>query len=600
MKPIRLTLTALSVFSFAALSAAPTEVQEPVQSAAPEDIYVPALQTPDNVYPAENSKPENVYVSDGYKKPNTVTVHGSVQADILFPETDVEIGTETYSDKVLGNIFGDVGLYSKYIDAGLRVEYLQHPLPGFVPDYKGWGVPNFYVKGKVGNFELTAGDFYDQFGSGFILRTYEDRALGIDNSIRGARFNTKNIRGFKFTALGGIQRRFWDWSLRSNIYGADAEVYIDQLSQKLTDKGVSWSFGASYVLKYERDEDIFVTEPDDPDHDYKLKLPKYVSAFDIRTLFGKNGWNFLLEYAWKSQDPSYFNNYTYPHGDAIMFSGSYSKSGLGALIQVKRSENMAFHSRRTESEAATYINNMPPFAYQSTYALASIYPYATQDAAGEWAFQAQFNYRFKRKTALGGKYGTMIKLNWSYIRGLKHSDFDQPHNTPAGTFGGKTSFFGMGEVFYHDLNVQIEKRIVRDFLLDFTYVNQLYNQTVIEGHGGNVKSNIFILEGKYTISKKVTARMELQYLTTKQDQKDWAYGLLEVSVLPYLMFSVSDMWNCGDTGTHYYMGAVTANYKANRFMIGYGRTRAGYNCSGGVCRYVPAFRGVQISYNYNF
>ena len=35
-------------------------------------------------------------------------------------------------------------------------------------------------------------------------------------------------------------------------------------------------------------------------------------------------------------------------------------------------------------------------------------------------------------------------------------------------------------------------------------------------------------------------------------------------------------------------------------MIGYGRTRAGFNCSGGVCRYVPATRGFQISYNYNF
>lgn len=26
----------------------------------------------------------------------------------------------------------------------------------------------------------------------------------------------------------------------------------------------------------------------------------------------------------------------------------------------------------------------------------------------------------------------------------------------------------------------------------------------------------------------------------------------------------------------------------------------GYNCAGGVCRYVPASRGFQISYNYNF
>lgn len=582
MKPTHVILS-LSLLTPIGLLAEP--VGEPTES-GPEYVYIPEEQKPDNVYFAPGLPKENN---------NTVAVHGSVQIDGLVPETDVEIGTETYKEKVLGNVYGDVGLYSKYLDAGLRFEYLEHPLPGYVPDYKGWGLPNIYLKGKIKNIELTVGDFYDQFGSGFILRTYEDRSLGIDNSIRGGRFNTKNIRGMRFTVLGGVQRRFWDWDLKSQIYGADAEIYIDQLSRSLTDKGVSWTFGASYVLKHEKDEDIFV-----PGTNYKLNLPKYVSAFDVRTLFGKNGWNFLAEYAWKSQDPSYFNNYTYPHGDAIMLSGSYSKSGLSALLQVKRSENMSFRSKRTESEGATYINNLPPFAYQSMYALASMYPYATQEAAGEWAFQAQFNYRFKRKTPLGGKYGTMIKANASYIRGLKRSEADKPLGSEYGTDGGKTKFFGMGEMFYQQYDVQIEKRVIRDLILDFTYVNQLYNQTVIEGHGGKVKANIFILEGKYTISKKVTARMELQYLTTRQDQKDWAYGLIEVSVLPYLMFTASDMWNCGGTGTHYYLGAVTANYKSNRLMIGYGRTRAGYNCAGGVCRYVPAFRGVQVSYNYNF
>lgn len=581
------TIITLSLLTLASIPRVYAEPNSEPAAEQPEYVYIPEEKSADNVYvvPA-SAKP---------KKPSGVTVHGSVQVDGLVPETDVEIGTETYKEKVLGNVFGDVGLYSKYIDAGLRIEYLEHPLPGYEPDYKGWGVPNIYVRGKIKNFELTVGDFYDQFGSGFILRTYEDRSLGIDNSIRGGRFNTKNLRGMRFTVLGGVQRRFWEWDLKSQIYGADAEIYIDQLSQTLADKAVSWTFGASYVLKHEKDEDIYV-----PGENYKLRLPLNVSAFDVRTQFGKNGWNLLAEYAWKSQDPSYFNKYTYSHGDAIMLSGSYSRSGLSALLQVKRSENMSFRSKRTESEAATYINNMPPFAYQSTYALAAMYPYATQDAAGEWAFQAQFNYRFKRKTPLGGKYGTMIKANAAYIRGLKRSEPDKPLGSEYGTNGGKTSFFGMGEVYYQQYDIQIEKRVIRDLILDFTYVNQSYNQTVLEGHGGTVHSNIFILEGKYTVSKKVTARMELQYLHTKQDQKDWAYGLLEVSVLPYLMFSLSDMWNCGDTGTHYYLGAVTANYKANRLMIGYGRTRAGYNCAGGVCRYVPAFRGLQISYNYNF
>lgn len=570
-----------------------------VTAAADDNVFIPGTPDNDNIYiPDSTENLTNVYLSQfssERKKSYGVSVHGSVQADILFPETDLEIGETVYNDKILGNLYGDVGLYSKYVDAGLRVEYLQHPLPGYEPDFKGWGVPNIFVKGKIKNYEITAGDFYDQFGSGFILRTYEDRALGIDNSIRGGRFATRGLNGMQFTVLGGVQRRFWDWDLKSQVYGANAEIYLNQLIDALARHNWSWMVGASYVLKHEKDEDIYV-----PNTNYRLNLPKYVSAFDVRTQFMKNGFDLLVEYAWKSQDPSYDNNYTYANGNAIMLSGSYARSGLGILLQAKRSDNMAFRSKRSQSLSAAFINNMPPFAFQSTYALAAIYPYATQAAPGEWAFTGNVTYKFKRKTALGGKYGTTLIVNASYIRGINREDPELFNGSQYGTNGGKTKFFGFGDTYYRDIDVMIEKRIVRDFQLNFNYVNQVYNQTILEGHGGNVHANIFILDGKWTMSKKVTARMELQYLQTKQDDRDWSFGLIEVSVLPYLMFSVSDMWNNGGTGTHYYMGAITGTYKANRLMLGYGRTRAGYNCSGGVCRYVPAFRGFQISYNYNF
>lgn len=264
---------------------------------------------------------------------------------------------------------------------------------------------------------------------------------------------------------------------------------------------------------------------------------------------------------------------------------------------------MSFRSQRDIVGNSAMLNNMPAFAYQHTYALAAMYPFSTQAAPGEWAFQGAFAYTFKRKTALGGRYGTKVKVNVSYIRGLDNHYFDlttEERFKLWGTNGLKSSFFGMGQEFYHDFNIQIEKKLTSSLQLSFLYMNQLYNQTVVEGHGGKVKSNIFVLEGKYKFDNRYTLRAELQYLTTRQDQKDWAYGLVEFTMLPYLMFSVSDMWNCGDTHTHYYMGGVTANYKANRLMLSYGRTRAGYNCSGGVCRWVPATRGFQIAYSYNF
>ncbi len=524
-----------------------------------------------------------------------VTVHGSVQSNILFPEEDYKIGTETYSDDVLTNTYANLGLFSQYVDAGFRVEYLEHPLPGFEPDFKGWGVPNVFVKGKYKGWELTAGDFYEQFGSGFILRTYEERSLGVDNSIRGGRLKVDALKGFRFTVLGGVQRVFWDWNTHSQVYGANIEFDANEYCRWMRDNSIVWTFGGSYVLKHERNEDILVAGTNN-----KLNLPKNVSAFDVRTHFYSKGFDLQLEYAWKSQDPSADNNYTYARGTAFMISTSYSKPGWSVFIQGKRSDNMAFRSRRSQQLSAAFINSLPPFAYQHTYTLAALYPYATQMAPGEYALQGAFAYSFKRGTAMGGKYGTKFKLNASYICGIDRDWVSDDKSQLPGTDWYVPGTESIGGTYYTDINLQMEKRITRDFNLNLMYMFQKYNKTVVEGHGGMINSNIFVAEGKYKFSKKLTLRCELQYLQTKDDQKDWCYGLAELSVAPYLMFTVSDEWNHGDTGLHYYMGAITGTYKGSRLMVSYGRTRAGYNCSGGVCRYVPASRGFQIAYTYNF
>lgn len=42
-----------------------------------------------------------------------VAVHGSVQADIVFPEVDNEINTGEYDHKILFNTYADVNLASQ-------------------------------------------------------------------------------------------------------------------------------------------------------------------------------------------------------------------------------------------------------------------------------------------------------------------------------------------------------------------------------------------------------------------------------------------------------------------------------------------------------
>lgn len=519
-----------------------------------------------------------------------ITVSGSIQSDILIPQDDDKIGTEETNDWALTNTYADVSVMSKHIDGGARFEFLKHPLPGFEKDFKGWGVPNIYLKAHFKNWNLTLGNFYEQFGSGFILRTYEERSLGVDNSLLGGRLVINPLPGVTIKALSGKQRHYWSYN-DAWVSGGDVEFGLDQWFKTMSEHGTYLTLGASWVNKYESDEDIMT------DATHKLNLPTYVNAFDVRANLQKGNFNVLAEYAWKTQDPSFDNGYIYRKGKVAMLSATYSKKGMSLLLQAKRSDNMSFRSRRTVTGTSSFINHLPAFTMEHTYALAALYPYAT-NPDGEWAYQAELGYAFKRHTLLGGKYGTSVKINFSHVHAIDRNEHD---NGIMGSDGYGSAFWKWGkQTYYQDLNVQLEKKLSRAFKLSLMYMNQFYNKTVIEGEGGMIHSDIFVAEGKYTVNRKMTLRGELQYLSTADDDGDWLYGLLECSLMPHWMFTISDMYNSGVTNLHYYQGYITFNTGSHRLQLGYGRTRAGFNCSGGVCRYVPASKGVTLSYNYNF
>ena len=534
---------------------------------------------------------------DGHRK---VSVSGSIQSDIIIPEKDNEINAKGYDEWALTNTYADVTLTSEHIDAGARFEFVKHPLPTFYDEdgFKGWGVPNIWVKARFKSWDLTLGNFYEQFGSGFILRTYEERTLGIDNSLLGGRLVVRPVKGVTAKVLAGKQRRFWDLN-KGWVSGADVELNVDQWFKGLSKSGTYLTLGASWVNKYEPEQEMIVGTS------HKLNFPSSVNAFDVRASLQKGGFNILAEYAWKGQDPTFDKDYPYIYrkGNVAMLSATYSHSGFSLLLQAKRSDAMVFRSRRSETSAiASAINHLPAFTMDQTYALAAMYPYATQPN-GEWAYQAELGYRFKRNTALGGKYGMNVKVNFSHVHSIDRKDkAKNPYNNSFnGTDGYSSSFFKWGkETYYQDLNIQVEKRLSRDFQLNLMYMNQFYNQSIVEGHGGMVHSDIYIADAKFRLSRKTTLRAELQYLDTDEDKGDWLYGLLELSLRPHWMFTIADMYNSGETNTHYYQGYVTFNYNSHRLQLGYGRTREGWNCAGGVCRRVPSSRGFTLSYNYNF
>ena len=565
----------------------------------------------------------SLFAQDGKMK-----LSGSVQSDWLVAENDEAIGAnkDDYRGTLLGNTYINLNFDSKYVTAGVRFETMEKPLPGYenladTKPFYGTGVPYFQVTASNHKWiEATAGTFYEQFGSGFVFRAYEERTIGIDNSILGGRLVLTPYKGIRLKMLGGVQRYHFSWNNDNPVFGADLELELSQWSKALTEKGHVLTFGVSGVTRFDDEtKRIFRTFYFNPNESQPvlnsqpitLNLPKQVSAMDFRLQWQHSGYNILAEYAVKSHDPSADNSFIYRHGSALMLSASYSKRGFSTILQAKRSEDMGFRSDRNASPSVTslYLNHQPAFAYQHTYTLATQYPYATQ-MDGEWAFQGEVSYRFKRNTPLGGKYGTLLRLNASHIRGLDKKPVDNSILGTAGTNGYDASFFGMSDqVYYQDINLTMEKKLNKKWKLTAMYINQQYNMSVIE-EGAKaddtneiVKTNIFVGDASYVRNPNFAIRMEGQYMITKQDEGDWAYALAEISFLKDFMISISDEYNTGIHGgkdTHYFNFLGVWNYKSSRLQLGYGRTSEGLNCTGGVCRKVPAQRGFTASWYYVF
>ena len=121
----------------------------------------------------------------------------------------------------------------------------------------------------------------------------------------------------------------------------------------------------------------------------------------------------------------------------------------------------------------------------------------------------------------------------------------------------------------------------------------------------------------YRINEKKSIRAELQYMDTKQDYGSWVFALLEYDVAPQWSVSVYDMYNvkvnrnqdnpnssdanfATEKGLNYPTAYVAYTKGPHRFSLAYVKQVDGINCSGGVCRYEPAFSGVKATLTTSF
>jgi hypothetical protein len=540
-------------------------------------------------------------------------VHGSSQADAIYylPDSKLGISDSSLAGRLIRmNGYTEVNYSLGNFTAGLRFEAYLPPLLGYDSQNEGLGIPYWYARYKNDFIDVTAGDFYEQFGYGMMLRTYQEWTLGFDNSIRGLRVKVMPYKGITLKGLYGIQRYYWDPYKNGNrgiVKGFDGDFYLNDIFTGMADAKLKVSVGGTFVSDFQKDatRDIVINGKI-----YEMKMPQNVSNYGGRINLDVAGFSFFTEYAHKINDPSARNNYIYKNGNGIFSTIGYTTKGVGISVMTKWIDNMSYKSDRTVTNNMLDINYLPAITKEHTYALAAMYPYATQ-ATGEAGIAGTVTYHLKKNSKLGGKNGMSLAANFSQVNSIKKTPVDPavPVDQP-GTKGYTTNFFSLGsDVYYQEANIEVTKKFSKKWKGIFTYLYQTYNKYIVEGHPDSkdnsmIYSQIGVADITWNITTKHSLRCELQGLWARQDKGNWAAVLLEFTIAPQWFFSIQNQYNYGNQDANmrlnYYLLSAGYNLNSTRISLSYGRQREGVICVGGVCRFVPASTGFTLTFTSSF
>lgn len=540
-------------------------------------------------------------------------VSGNFQIDGAYYQKDTAIGADPGKELFRYNAFGNINLTLGDFSAGFRYESYNPPLLGYLPGYKGSGIPYRFARYKHKDIDITVGNFYEQFGSGITLRSYENRGLLYDNALDGMRVIYTPVSGITLKGLVGRQRTYFSLS-PGIVRGLDGEVVINDLFDSIF-KNVKTKviLGGSFVSKYQEDKNP------------TLVLPENVGMSAGRLSIIRGGFNFNAEYAYKINDPSYQNKYSYKDGRAVIASAAYGREGFSVMLSGKMLDNMSFRSDRDAQNTIDMINYQPDFSKFHTYSLMAYYPYATQ-ANGEVGGTGEIQYKVKKGTWLGGKYGMDITINGSMYFGLDTIGI-APIDDTLRNFKYKTNYTGVGDKYYHDFNVEITKKLSKKLKFTAMYAYQFLNQSIVQFNTPDkeehpdITSHIGVLDVIYRYKTGSAIRIETQgffgsynYADHKYDDNgnlnitnntgSWVSGLVEWTPNTHWSITVADQYNYNNPvvakRVHYYFGMIGYTNGPTRISVSYGRQRQGIFCAGGVCRFVPASSGLSISISSSF
>ena len=549
---------------------------------------------------------------DSDNEKNFGRVYGGIESNMQYYLDDSGLNVVQPDEPFRSNNYFNVNYNYENWTAGLQVEsYEPNALLNYNPQFKGTDLATYFFKYKAEKWKITLGHFYEQFGSGLLLRAWEDRSLGINSALRGGRINYSPNSNYDFTLLYGRQRSGFSVT-DGDIYGFDADIFLGE-PLNLYEKNQDLSLGLSYVGRY---ESVPFENPN---------FNELTNSYSFRFDYLYNSFYFNGEANYKAEDgllnvQNELSNQFVKPGSAYQINFGYSELNLGLDVTLRRLENMGFFSERepsifvnSQGEVQTsfdyldkFLNYVPALTKQHHSQLANIYVFQAQNAvlfegseimrAGETGGQVDFFYTFEKGSDLGGKYGTEVSVNLSTWYNLPGTYTFNPPDYDV-------DFFGVGNKYFHDYNIELKKKLDESWHVGANYINQYYDQRFLGG-GKLVKTDIITSEATYNFTKVKSLRLEFEKMFADADRKDWVGGTAEFNLNKEFSFYVWDIYNYGNDNpsrqVHYLN--IGGSYRKSAFSVtfNYGRQRGGLVCVGGVCRFVPESTGFSLSFNTSF
>lgn len=469
-------------------------------------------------------------------------------------------------------------------DIGIRFDaYYNSNLVDPLDSYSALGLGRWHIRKSIHGLDITAGYFYDQIGNGTIFRAYNERYLPIDNAVVGARLIYTINENWRAKVFAGQQKKVEKQiNLFENyqpiIVGAAVDGFI-----KVNDD-ISLSPGVGAVRRTLDDATMNQIATDigsyAPENVFVPKYTTYAVTAYNRLNYKKLAW--YVEGSYKSEEAVNTNNtkgvLENKAGYNLFTSLGYSTKGFSVVAQYKYTDHFILRTSPLQTLNRGLVAYLPSMSKQNTYRLTARYNAATQEV-GEQSTQLDLIYvPIQKKLTLN--------LNLSYIRSLQsYSDanigFEQ-------------------NLLYAEANFSANWKVNKTTKAVFGFQFQKYNQEVFEQKPGVpiVTSYVPYAELKMRFKKRRSLRVELQYMHNEQDYGSWAFALVEFNVKNW-SFWASNMINVipkkYDKIEMFYEFGTNYTQKSNKFELVYKRQVEGIVCTGGVCRYQPAFNGVQFN-----